>query len=108
MTTVATGQFPPAGLTPAGPTTSVAAQLSPLHLPPTHQARLTLIKQCGERSSSQRSWHFIAASQPAAAGEDSYGSRTVTKLAWNRRAERSADPYKAAAGRAPLTLCATA
>src|SRR5262245_8683130 len=27
MTTVATGQFPPAGLTPAGPTTSVAAQL---------------------------------------------------------------------------------
>src|SRR5262245_5595532 len=32
MTTVATGQFPPAGLTPAGPTTSVAAQLPPPHL----------------------------------------------------------------------------
>src|SRR5215467_3720217 len=31
ITTVATGQAPPAGLTPAGPTTSVAAQLPPLH-----------------------------------------------------------------------------
>ena len=34
ITTVATGQFPPAGLTPAGPTTSVAAQLPPPHLSP--------------------------------------------------------------------------
>src|SRR5215472_13146154 len=34
MTTVATGQFPPAGLTPAGPTISVAAQLPPLHSTP--------------------------------------------------------------------------
>jgi hypothetical protein len=31
ITTVATGQFPPAGLTPAGQTTSVAAQLPPPH-----------------------------------------------------------------------------
>src|SRR5215467_6673124 len=31
MTTVATGQFPPTGLTPAGPTTSVAAQLPAPH-----------------------------------------------------------------------------
>jgi hypothetical protein len=31
ITTVATGQFSPAGLTPAGPTTSVAAQLPPPH-----------------------------------------------------------------------------
>ena len=31
ITTVATGQFPPAGLTPAGPTASVAAQLPPPH-----------------------------------------------------------------------------
>src|SRR6516164_4999218 len=32
MTTVATGQFPPTGLTPAGPTISVAAQLPSPHL----------------------------------------------------------------------------
>ena len=31
ITTVATGQFPPSGLAPAGPTTSVAAQLTPPH-----------------------------------------------------------------------------
>src|SRR5215471_3360342 len=34
ITTVATGQAPPAGLTPAGPTTSVAAQLPPPHSTP--------------------------------------------------------------------------
>jgi hypothetical protein len=33
MTTVATGQFPPVGLSPTGPTTSVAAPYSGLHSP---------------------------------------------------------------------------
>src|SRR5262245_46920460 len=35
MTTVATGQFPPAGFAPAGPTTSVAAPRTGLRMMPT-------------------------------------------------------------------------
>ena len=53
ITTVATGQFPPAGLTPAGPTTSVAAQLPPLHAmtksvaPLARKARATALSPTG-------------------------------------------------------------
>src|SRR4029450_5300731 len=59
MTTVATGQFPPAGFTPAGSTTSVAAQLPPPHLTPSPQSR------CRETTRSERSLHRTVASQSA-------------------------------------------
>ena len=70
MTTVATGQFPPTGLTPAGPTTSVAAQLPPPQTPPPQTMAPSQSRRCRARyqfsvlMGVQRWWPCCAAIGP--------------------------------------------